>query len=80
MKLPVIKQLVESASLAELKAAEEALYAEENLPIEVKGDDEGERLTHVLAAIYIKESMQNDGLDMATALRNYAQRVRASIS
>ena len=54
MKIPAIKKAVENYSIDELKAAEEALYAEEKLPAEIEGDDEGEELTHVLAAIWIK--------------------------
>jgi phage repressor protein C with HTH and peptisase S24 domain len=63
-----------------LKVAEEALYAEETLSIEVEGDDEGEKLTHVLAAIFILEKMSAEGMDYKTALRAYTSRVRESIN
>jgi uncharacterized protein YccT (UPF0319 family) len=79
MKLPVIKSLVEQNSLAQLQQAEEAIVNEKTPAIEVKGDDEGEQLTHVLAAIYIKEQMAA-GMDYMSALRQYTQRVRTSIS
>lgn len=79
MKIPVIKKLAEAHSLEELKAAEEALYNEEVPAIEVKGDDEGEQLTHVLAAVYIKEHMAEHGSDLKTALRAYTVKVRKSI-
>jgi hypothetical protein len=79
MKLPVIKSLVEQYSLAQLQQAEEAIVNEKTPAIEVKGDDEGEQLTHVLAAIYIKEQMAA-GMDYMSALRQYTQRVRTSIS
>lgn len=80
MKIPAIKKAVESYSIEELKAAEEALYAEEKLPVEIGGDDEGEQLTHILAAIWIKDEMQQQGVDFKDALRRYTQRVRNSIS
>jgi hypothetical protein len=80
MKLPVIKKLVEQYELADLKAAEEALMNEENPAIEVEGDDEGEQLTHILAAIWSKEYMAATGADFRTAQREYTKKVRVSIS
>lgn len=80
MKIPTIKKLAEAHSLAELKAAEEALYNEETPAVEIPGEDEGEQLTHVLAAVYIKEHMAEHGSDLKTALREYTVKVRNSIS
>ena len=80
MKLPVIKHLVQNQSLSELEAAEAALSDEQPLAITVEGDDKGEQLTHVLAAIYIKNKMDTEGLEFNTALREYTKRVRTSIS
>lgn len=79
MKLPVIKQLVETATLAELQASEEALYNEEKPVISIDGSDEGEQLTHVLGAIWVKEAVSN-GMDVNLAVREYAKKVRNSIS
>ncbi|MBY0427149.1 MAG: hypothetical protein K2Q22_16055 [Cytophagales bacterium] len=79
MKIPVIKSLVESYSKEQLVQAEEALMDEGTPPIEVLGDDEGEQLTHVLAAIFIHEQMVGGGMDFSTALREYTKKVRASI-
>ncbi|MBW3544356.1 MAG: hypothetical protein KY428_01960 [Bacteroidetes bacterium] len=79
MKIPVIRQLVESYSLEELQAAEEALANEEQPAIAVEGEDEGEQLTHAFAAIYIKQEMES-GADFKTALRDYTRKVRESIS
>ena len=45
----------------------------------IAGEDEGEQLTHVLAAIYIKEHMEEHGSDLKTALREYTLKVRNSI-
>lgn len=80
MKLPVIKQLVETYSLEQLTAAEEAILNEETPTIDIEGTDEGEQLTHALAAIDILNDVADNGVDVRTALRNYTQRVRNSIS
>ncbi|KYG74832.1 hypothetical protein EV198_0666 [Roseivirga ehrenbergii] len=80
MKIPVIKKLVEEVALEDLKATEEALMEEQKPAIEIQGDDEGEQLTHVFAAIFILEKMEKNGIDFKTALREYTQKVRTSIS
>ena len=80
MQIAIIKSLTEHFSLIQLKAAEEAMYDERTPEIIVEGKDEGEKLTHILAAIHILEDMEKSGCDHRTALRNYTQRVRNSIS
>lgn len=79
MKIPTIKKLAENETIDDLKLAEEAILNEEQPKIEVEGKDEGEQLTHVLAAIFIKEQMEK-GLSFVDALRAYSARVRTSIS
>jgi hypothetical protein len=78
MKLPEIKSLLVH-DIQELKNAEEALLNEEAPAIEVPGIDEGEQMTHIYAAIWIKEKM-DEGMNDREALRAYTQRVRNSIS
>ncbi len=80
MKIPVIKKLVETYTPEELASAENAISEGENPAIEVEGDDEGEQLTHVIAASWILEEMKDKGLDFKAALREYTQKVRSSIS
>ncbi|MGK7390237.1 MAG: DUF6952 family protein [Candidatus Cyclobacteriaceae bacterium M2_1C_046] len=80
MKIPAIKKLVESYDQMELREAEAQLVEDLPLAIEVEGDDEGEQLTHILAAIYIQEKMDRDKVDFKTALRDYTGRVRESIN
>ncbi|MFA9214625.1 MAG: hypothetical protein ACEQSR_12380 [Candidatus Methylacidiphilales bacterium] len=80
MKLPVIKQLVELYTLEQLQKAEEQMLNEEPISIEVLGDDEGEQLTHILGAIDVLERVKNENKDKSTALREFFQRVRNSIS
>jgi hypothetical protein len=80
MKIPVIKQITELYTIDQLKIAEENLLNGNALGISVEGSDEGEQLTHILAAIFIKEYMLQHGNDYPSALRAYSQKVRASIS
>jgi hypothetical protein len=79
MKLPAIKQLAEQHDLATLQAAEQALLNEETPAIEVPGDDEGDQLTQILGAIWIREQV-SAGTDFKDAFRAFAQRVRSSIA
>ncbi len=79
MKIPVIKKLVDSFTLDELAQAEAAIYAEQQPAIEVEGEDEGEQLTHIIAAMWIKNDMAEQGTDLKTSLRTYTQKVRKSI-
>ena len=80
MKIAVIKSLVESHTLERLRKAEEDVLAGVAGDFEIPGNDEGEKLTHVLAAIEILENMQTTGKDIRTALREFSERVRNSIS
>jgi len=80
MKIPVIRQLVETASLDELRAAEDALLNEQQPALRIEGDDEGEQLTHVLAAIWILHHMDEHQVAFPLALREYSKKVRVSIS
>ncbi len=80
MKIPVIKEIVEKYTLAELRKAEDALLDEKTPEIEIKGDDEGEQLTHTLAGIWIRNKMDDEKLEFPAALRLYTQKVRVSIN
>lgn len=79
MKIPVIKKLVQEHNDEALKLAEEALLEEQTPAIDIEGEDEGEQLTHVLAAREILGYI-SQGQSFPEALRNYTQRVRKSIS
>jgi hypothetical protein len=80
MKIPAIKKLVETQEVHALMAAEAAIIDEQPVEIEVEGDDEGEQLTHILAAIWILNHMHETGEDFKTSLREYTKKVRVSIS
>lgn len=80
MKLPEIKKLVENHSMEDLGQVEAQILEGEALSFEVGGDDEGEQLTHVMAAMAILDDMQKNGTEFRDAFRNYTKRVRDSIS
>lgn len=80
MQIPIIKKIAEKYTEAELKKAEEALLEELTLEIEIEGKDEGEQLTHIMAALWVKEEMEKNGLPVGKAVRNYTIKVRNSIS
>lgn len=80
MKIPAIKKLVESYSTEHLDAAEEAITEEQQPDIDIPGDDEGEQLTHVIAAKWVINEMEENGTDFKKAVRAYTQKVRESIS
>jgi hypothetical protein len=80
MKINVIRKAVELYSLDELKAAEEAILNESTPLISIEGEDEGEQLTHCMAATWIKEYMQENNVDVKEGLRAYTGRVRNSIN
>jgi len=80
MNVTEIKRLVQAEKVETLQQAEEALYEEQTPAIEVNGVDEGEKLTHVLAAIWIHEHMAKTGEPFPKALREYTAKVRKSIS
>lgn len=79
MQISTIKKLVENYSLEELKAAEDAILNESSPAIEINGEDEGEQLTHAIAAIWIKEDMKANGRALKDSLREYTGKVRKSI-
>lgn len=80
MNVASIKQAVESYAIDELRKAEDDLLNERPLEIEIGGEDEGEKLTHILAAIFCRHEMQHSGLNLNQAIRLYSQRVRSSIN
>lgn len=80
MQIPVIKKIAEQYSLEELQKAENDLMEEKPIAIEVEGEDEGEQLTHIIAAIWVIEEMEKEGIPLNKAVRNYTVKVRKSIS
>lgn len=80
MKIPIIKQLVETYNLEQLTAAEAAIAEGENPAVEIVGEDEGEQLTHAYAAMFIRQMIDEKGMNFQTALREYTKMVREAIN
>jgi hypothetical protein len=80
MQVPVIKKLVETYSVEVLEGAEEAILEELQPEIKIEGEDDGEQLTHVMAAIWTLEKMENDQIPFGKAMREYTAKVRESIN
>ena len=80
MQVPVIKQLVSDYTIDQLTAAEEAILEENTPDIAIEGKDEGEQLTHVMAAIWVKQHMEKAQVSLGKAVREYTVKVRNSIS
>lgn len=79
MHIPTIKKIVEQYSIEELQAAEAAILEEQSPAIDIPGEDEGEQLTHAIAAIWILNDMQENNRDAKSSLREYTKKVRKSI-
>lgn len=80
MKITAIKNLVENHTLDQLMEVEELLVEEKELPFDIEGDDEGEKLTHIFAAIWVLKRMKDDDIEFKVALREYTKKVRESIN
>jgi hypothetical protein len=80
MQIPVIKELVTEHASEVLEAAEEAILEGRSPVINIDGEDEGEQLTHIMAAIWVKKEMEKEGIPLNKAVRNYTVKVRKSIS
>ncbi len=80
MQVGEIKRLVEHYNEEQLQAAELAIMEEATPQIEVNGKDEGEKLTHIMAAIEILKDVATTGGTVNEGMRRFSQRVRKSIS
>jgi uncharacterized protein YajQ (UPF0234 family) len=80
MKLPIIKQLVETYTLEELAQAELAISEGETPAIEIIGEDEGEQLTHAYASAFIRRLIDEKGMNFQTAMREYTKMVRETLN
>jgi hypothetical protein len=76
MKVSAIRKLVEKQTILELKQAESDIIQEKSASIEIEGKDEAEKLSNVIAALWILEEMKSKGLDFKEALSLYTKKVR----
>lgn len=75
MKAAEIRRLAQQHDLATLDAAADALAEELPLEIEVAGEDDGERLTHLMLASRLRAKV-DAGAAMPAAFREIMQSVR----
>jgi SepF-like predicted cell division protein (DUF552 family) len=80
MKIPAIKKLVEIYQTEDLKKAENDIIEGNLVSILVEGSDEGEQLTHIIAALWIMDEMKDKKSEFKEALREYTKKVRESIN
>ncbi len=80
MKIPIIKQLVETYTLEQLTAAETAIAEGETPVIDIIGEDEGEQLTHAYASMFIRKLIDEQGMNFQTAMREYTKMVRETLN
>jgi len=78
MKILAVKKLAQEHNLSTLKNQEQKLLDGETLEIDVLGDDEGEKLTHILGAIWVLEAVEK-GMSFNDAIRAFTEKVRKSI-
>lgn len=80
MEISSIRSLVEKHTLSELREAEFAIIQEKSLKIRVEGKDQAERLSHVIAAVWILEEMASKELEFNQALCAYNKKVRDQVA
>lgn len=78
MKIAAVKKITQEYTAEQLDQAQTNLLAGAALGIDVEGEDEGEQLTHLYAALWIKEHMSANNSDLNTSLRAYTAMVRQS--
>lgn len=79
MILAVVKDLVAKHSRAEIDAAAAAFEADRSNTLNVGGKDEGEILSNLLVASFVK-SRVDKGMSVQDAIREYSARVRGMIA
>ncbi|MDZ4839928.1 MAG: hypothetical protein SGJ04_07965 [Bacteroidota bacterium] len=80
MKLASIKIILEKYSAIEIATSIAQLDEGENSVIQIEGDDEGDLMTHLLAAEWIINEAEKNRTEIKVELRNYTARVRKSIN
>jgi hypothetical protein len=79
MLLEEVKRLVKHHSISELNEAEDALFAEKEVPFKIEGDSDGEQLQHVMATIWVIDRMNSNDLTVEEAFKQYQENNRPSI-
>lgn len=79
MILAVVKDLANKYSREELDNAATAFETDRTNTLSVEGKDEGEILSNLLVASFVKKRMEK-GILIQDAIREYSQRVRGMIT
>ena len=81
MQIKAIKNLLAKYNKEELQKLENDLLEGNEISFEdVEGVDEGEQLTHLTGAIWCLDESAKNGTKATAEVRNFASRVRNSIS
>jgi len=75
MKAGAVRSLAKEHDIASLEVAAQSLLAGEGAPFEIGGDDDGERLTHVMLAQRIRKRV-DAGEDLKSVFREVMGSVR----
>jgi len=75
MDVDIVKKLIETYSVEKLIEAEKDLIYGHPIKIKIEGD-ESQKLTHMLAAIWVLEKMKSFNVDFKQALLEYSKQVR----
>ncbi len=78
MHIPSIKKLVDNYTIEQLEAAETAILEGLTTEINIEGEEDGDKLTHIFGATFILKEMTK-GLKYPEALRAFTSKVRTSI-
>ena len=79
MKIAEVKRLATSFAYEQIEEAVSAFEVERKNTLEVAGENDGEKMSHLLAASFVRKQMDK-GLDLNSAVREYSKRVRAILS
>lgn len=79
MKASSIRKLALAHDAATLEQAADDLIEERRPTIEIEGEDDGERLTHINLALRIRRLI-DEGIDAKTAFRTVLADVRALLT
>ena len=59
-----------------MEAAAEVIAEEERDPLGIDGEDLGEKLTHVMLAMRIRQKVESEGMELRVAFREQLGEVR----
>lgn len=79
MKIAEVKRLATSYTVEQIEAAVTAFETERKNDLQVDGENDGEKMSHLLAASFVRRQIDK-GLDLNSAVREYSKRVRSILS